>query len=150
VVYCGLGIAFKHDNGGSVRHTVEGWRAILEDPEAYILHETHSGGAIVALNAAEHMRPSQLQRIDVLAIAPAVPIPDGIFRHAENYMVARHRDRVPYLIGNPALRSWARGQTYNVTILPSHPEAPRWDHDIRSPTYRAVIIDHMKNFLNEH
>ena len=152
----------------------EQWLARFREMPAdqEILHFCHSQGAIHSKFALMLLPPELRSRINVVAIAPAIYIPNELCKSAINYVVRadwrkdpEHQqvttlsfDPVPFLLNyvgkalalsptmqKPELRT---SYTYNVKFLDSHPDAPIIDHSFTSPTYIQSIKEHGIAFIN--
>jgi hypothetical protein len=127
----------------------------LDNPKAKILHICHSQGAIHTLNELL-VTPKEIRdRIEILAIAPAVPIPRELCSNVQQF--ASKNDLVPKI--GPIARAIADSRMNPFSLLPNilnafdqiqqlepHPDAKGMDHDFRSPTFRKHIQETLQNF----
>ncbi len=109
--------------------------------DAYLLHICHSQGAIHTCNALLDYPPELRQRILVVAVAPAAYIYSDTCAKVIHYRSTR--DFVPLLDPFGAIREKA-----TVRVLDRHPQAPHFDHDFTSKTYKASLKSHIENYLN--
>jgi len=109
-------------------------------PEEKFLQGCHSGGALPVYHALLTSSESVRQRIIVLALAPAVIIPEELCFRSYNYISGR--DIVTHLdiIGKSKYGDQLR-------ILEPDPEADFWDHDFLSPTFKKPIKDHIQDYI---
>jgi hypothetical protein len=112
------------------------WKAKLETlpADTFALHICSSQGAINT-NLALKESPEEIRkRIRVVAFAPADYISENICHSVRHYEAHLWRDPIPWI-------NWRSRQQnlHNVTVLPSHPNAPRHDHSILSPTFEQAI-----------
>lgn len=112
------------------------------DSDSEILQLCNSYGAIATRNALEDMDDARRNRITVVVIAPAAYISDDICKNARHYTAQGHRDCVPRFdkIGEWSCR-------HSTQMLPSHPDAKRFDHGFQSPTYAKDIKRHVREHL---
>jgi hypothetical protein len=132
--------------------------ANLDNPKAKILHICHSQGAIHTLNELL-VTPKEIRdRIEILPIAPAVPIPQELCSNVQQF--ASKNDLVPKV--GPVARAIADSRTNPLSLLLNiiqstsqiqklepHPDAQGMDHDFKSPTFLEIISNTLINFFNE-
>jgi len=99
------------------------------EPSTKFLQICHSQGAIHVKNALRHAPESIRRRIMVLAIAPAAIITSEDCHRSWNY--ASKHDIIPFL--NPPK------EMSHLILLTPDPQAPLFDHNFDSPTYRDAI-----------
>ena len=122
-----------------VRLLHEKWTGLLQCHDRH-LEVCTSQGCIHVRNALEALPHEVRQRISVLAIAPGAYISEDICYRAEHYYTKN--DFVAKSDPFGAYR--CKG---NVHLLPSHPDAPWFDHSISSPTYKDHIEEHIDRFI---
>ncbi len=142
---------------------VENWTRFHEEnvhnPEAKYLQFTHSMGNILAKDALQ-MAPKEIRdRVIVVAIAPAVIIPEGLCHDSFHY--ASKKDIVHY--GENAHTLWMaafneeeeqrmmydqlRDNKERLMILEPRENAEGLDHDFESPTFHELLRKHVKVYL---
>ena len=117
---------------------------VHKDPSVKLLFICHSGGAIHVKNALEAAPQHIRDRIIVVAIAPGAIVPREICHNSYNY-VSKNRDLVP-LSDVEGMRKYGN----QLIHLDPHPDAKRWDHDFRSPTFAGVLQKHIAKFKAEN
>lgn len=102
----------------------------------------HSQGALHVRNALLDYPPELRERIIVVAIAPASFMYEETCARVVHYRADSTRDFVPRLDRKGNQRS------KNVIVdLPSHPDAPYFDHEFASPTYKKRLSDEINQYL---
>jgi YD repeat-containing protein len=109
-------------------------------PDAKFLQICHSYGASLVKLGLISSPPAVRERIIVLSIAPGTIIPSGLAYQVYHYV--SKRDFVSKLDLKSNLLDGSQ-----LIFLEPHEEAPLWDHDFSSPTYRDVIERHMMDYL---
>lgn len=94
----------------------------------------HSQGAIHVRNALLDYPPELRERILVVAIAPAAYIYKETCAKVIHYRAEWWRDFVPRFD-----RSGNKREKDSVITISSHPDAPAFDHEFMSPTYRERL-----------
>ncbi len=129
----------------------------LGNPDEKLFHTCHSQGAIHTYNALRNCPSEVRDRVIVLAIAPAKIIPREMCYRSYNY--ASKKDIVHFgeLVtagffnssetGNSKYMEIMLENREQLILLDPHPGSTDIDHDFQSPTYRRVIIDHLKKYL---
>lgn len=143
LVECKLGLKYIATEPVHQLHKM--WNSFFErsSADAKYLMICHSQGAIHARNALLDYPPALRERILVVAIAPGGYIYRETCAKVIHYRNASAlRDFVPRLDVLGARRS---AQT--VVDLPSHPNAPLFDHEFISPTYRSSLRKHVLNYI---
>ena len=102
----------------------------------------HSQGAIHVRNALLDYPPELRERILVVAVAPGAYIYNETCADIFHYRAEWWRDFVPRVDRRGAKREQDR-----VTTLRSHPEAPIFDHEFMSPTYREQLSYHIGRYI---
>jgi hypothetical protein len=112
-------------------------------PDVKILVVCHSGGAIHVKNALATSHPDVRQKIIVVAIAPAVIVPDELCYSSDNYV--SKRDFVTHLdvVGKVKYGD-------QLTILEPHSDAKLWDHDFASPTFTGKLQEHIDGYIENY
>lgn len=130
------------------------------DPQAKILQFCHSQGAIHVRNALAQAPQEVRNRVIVVAIAPGVVVPGDLCFQAFNY--ASEKDIVHYgELANAGFWStseWGTSKHQEIIfetheqliLLKAHPEATGIDHDFQSPTFREIINEHIKDYLDRN
>lgn len=136
------------------------WKSFHEkhknDPEAKYFQICHSQGALHVRNALLSAPPDIRNRVIVLAIAPAIIVPKSLCFNSFNY--TSRRDPIPY--GQTAALLALEGPSASILkkmfevareLIPldPHPEAFRIDHSFKSPTFKAKIQDHIKEYIQQ-
>ena len=86
--------------------------------------------------------PEELRKkIRVVGIAPAAYIPNELCHSIVHYV--SDRDPIPKISKNDR---WKCRDT--VRVVPSHPNASRFDHSFNSPTYREHIEREINIYYN--
>lgn len=117
----------------------------------FYIHHCHSNGATTTLRAAD-FNPMAAKKICVVAVAPAVIIPDGIFRDAVNIV---HRGDP---VGRNAVDNFSR---YKAACFMRKLEEPTanivyigsiWDpsHSFNEGNYQKGVRKYTRNFINEY
>jgi len=128
-----------------------------EDPDIKYLQICHSQGAVHVRNALADAPKKIRDHVIVVAIAPAVVIPDKSCFKSFNY--ASEKDVIPNIelvrlgifdtseFGVSKVLEMALEQREELIILPAHLEAVGIDHDFQSATYAKTIKDHMEDYV---
>ena len=137
------------------------WREFHEAnrdrPNAKFLQICHSQGYIHVRNGLEGAPQEIRDRVIVIAIAPAAVVPKRLCFQSYNY--ASQRDFV-YKLEPSTLTVEALtiddvliptfGEPINhldeLIILSPHPDAPKFDHPIQSPTFQRVLKDLLADY----
>ncbi len=108
-------------------------------PDIKFLQICHSQGAHYVKDALENLPSEKRQRIIVLAIAPAVIIPNKLCHSSKNYAS----------LGDFVTQLDIKGRSYSEELikLEPHPDAEDWDHNFASPTYQDILQDEIKHYL---
>lgn len=144
----------------------ENWEKFHEeyknDSSAKYLQYCHSQGAIHVRNALAAVSPEIRDRIIVVAIAPAVIVPDDLCFSSFNY--ASKNDPIPITEGAltgalqigldaPPVRTiemFSKEVYKELILLDPHPDAPKFDHAFTSPTFKDVIEEHLKSYISQY
>lgn len=126
-----------------LKNTLLDWaRTAPKDARFYLI--AHSQGCIQSRNSLETLSPEVSQRVHVLAIAPGAFLDRKYCGSVHHYIVPFYRDIVPcFDVANRFIHK------NNMTVLPSAPNTPIFDHTILSPTYVKTISDFIKNAVNQ-
>jgi hypothetical protein len=138
---------------------VEEWTKFHEEnkdnPEAKYLQFCHSGGTTHVKNGLDECPPEIRNRIIVVAIAPAAIIPDGACFESHKYasdhdgvFLAEFFTHLAALYPNKAIEDIKN--LSGLIILEAHPDAPLFDHDFQSPTFKNIIKYHIKEYIEKH
>jgi len=141
---CSLGLGHVATTPVQVLHKT--WDNFFDTcpPDIKFLQNCHSQGAIHTKNALLSYSEEKRQRILVVAIAPGAYIDPRTCARVVHYRVKNPlRDFIPRID-----RAGAKMATGTIVDLKSHPDAPLFDHEFRSPTYRDVLQKHMRNYIN--
>ena len=143
ILECGIGHVGFHTS--PVQLLKNQWNHFIatHSPCAKFLQPCHSGGALHVKNALLTSPESVRQRIIVLAIAPAVIVPEELCFKSYNYI--SRRDFVTHL--DLAGKLKYGGELH---ILEPHPEASFWDHEFLSPTFRDPIQGHINDYIENY
>ncbi len=127
-----------------VRQLHKMWNSFFEksSENAKFLMICHSQGAIHVRNALLDYPPELRERILVVAIAPAAYIYKETCAQVIHYRAECWRDFIPRID-----RLGARREGDSVITLNSHIDAPFFDHEFMSPTYKASIRQHIANYI---
>ena len=110
---------------------------------AFYLEICHSEAAIVVRNGLCGF-PSELRnRIIVVAISPAGYISRKLCHEVYHYV--SKRDFVPFFDPFGLIECWD-----TVYFLDPHVDAPIWDHDYRSPTFKDPLKYRIDVFIENH
>ncbi|MBS0603711.1 MAG: hypothetical protein JSS60_01595 [Verrucomicrobia bacterium] len=132
----------------------------IGNPDAKILHFCHSQGAIHTYNALMRLPKEIRDRIIVVAIAPAIVIPEECCFDSYNYISSKDlvhygQDFVTHISANmnEALRSellscLAKNKDQLIVLAP-HNESDLLDHGLKNDTYKKRIQDHIEDY-SEH
>ncbi len=100
--------------------------------------------AVIQVKQALQAYPEERRaRIRVIAIAPAAYISEDLCHSVHHYRTRAYRDFVPHLD--------RRGQKLykgTITTVPSHQNAPWFDHSFSSPTYVPYIRNEIEDYLD--
>lgn len=109
--------------------------------EELYLQICHSEGAILVRNGLMLYPDDLRKKIIVVAIAPGGYIPRDICRRVTHYVSC---DFVPLFdqMGRRLCQD-------TIVQLQPHPEAPYWDHDFQSQTYKDVIQGEIEEYIME-
>lgn len=113
-------------------------------------------------NALAAVSPEIRDRIIVVAIAPAVIVPDDLCFSSFNY--ASKNDPIPITEGAltgalqigldaPPVRTiemFSKEVYKELILLDPHPDAPKFDHAFTSPTFKDVIEEHLKSYISQY
>ena len=142
---------------------LENWTQFHEEnkdnPRAKYLQFTHSMGTIQTKTALERAPQEIRDRVIVVAIGPAVIIPENLC--FDSYHYASKKDGVHLgenIVTLGAVGSlnqaWQREafeqlieNKKQLIILEPHPDATGMDHDFESPTFEKVIKGHMEDYF---
>lgn len=156
---CAINFAgYSPNTSQDLRNTWESFaKENAHNPHAKYLQYCHSQGTIHVRNTLEACPQEIRDRIIVVAIAPATIVPKNLCYDSYNYASAR--DPVPYLESiffgffdpneteNSQRLQKILQQRGELLLLTPHPEAPMFDHDFQSPTYKNVIEDHARTHI---
>lgn len=117
--------------------------ALKYGSDANFLHFCHSGGAIPTKQGLELLPPSIRNQITVVAIAPAVIIPEELCYQSFNYV--SKRDFVTHLDLMGKVRYGDQ-----LEMLDPHPNAGFFDHSLQSPTFKKLIDLHVNGYIKSH
>ncbi len=109
------------------------------DPNIPLLVVCHSQGAVHIRNALMCYPKELRERIIVVAIAPGAYIHKSLCKQVTHYVTKFHRDFIPWIDIEGRIIN-----RENVIVLPSHKDAPYFDHSFRSPTYEEALYDEIK------
>lgn len=126
------------------------------DPHAKYLQYCHSQGALHVKIALESLPKEVQDRIIVVAIAPATVVPKNLCFASFNY--ASKNDLVPYgeIVLHTGLRASVEKLAHvhealkELIILEPHPDAPLFDHDFKSPTFKERILYHAEEHVRQY
>jgi RHS repeat-associated protein len=143
VLECGVGYVGFHTP--PVQLLKNQWNHFIAThaQEAKFFQPCHSGGALHVKNALLTSPESVRQRIIVLALAPAVIVPQKLCFRSYNYI--SKRDFVTHLDVIGKLR-----YGNELKILEPHPEASFWDHEFLSPTFKDPIQRHIADYIENY
>ncbi|MBM3197762.1 MAG: DUF687 domain-containing protein [Chlamydiae bacterium] len=138
---CKLGLKFIATDPVKQLHQM--WNSFFDKSSltAKFLMICHSQGAIHVRNALLDYTPELRDRILVVAIAPGAYIYHETCADVLHYRAALWRDFVPRLD-----REGAKREKDTTVTLDSHSEAPSFDHEFMSPTYRERLRQHIINY----
>ncbi len=133
----------------------------LNDPNAKCFLSCHSRGAIDVKNALLELPPEVRQRVIVVAVAPAVVVPQALCHRSFNY--ATKGDPVPHLqtwaIAGFGLESGLTPELYQdiydenhreLIMLEKHPDQSGIGHEFQEPGYAKVLQDHLLQFVDSN
>ena len=142
VAECGLGLNYIATDPVKQLHKM--WNSFFEksSANARFLMICHSQGAIHVRNALLDYPPELRDRIIVVAIAPGGYIYQETCVDVLHYRAGKYRDFVPRLDKDGAKREAAK-----IVDLTSHPDAALFDHEFMSPTYRDILLQHIRNYI---
>lgn len=120
------------------------WNSFFEKSSATakFLMVCHSQGAIHVRNALLCYPPELRNRIMVVAIAPAAYIYQESCAKVIHYRAHAWRDFVPRID-----RAGAERSKKTIITLESHTDAPWFDHDFMSPTYKRRLQRHLTKYI---
>ncbi|MBA3958055.1 MAG: DUF687 family protein [Parachlamydiaceae bacterium] len=127
-----------------VRQLHRMWNSFFEKSSAgaKFLMICHSQGAIHVRNALLDYPPELRERILVVAIAPSAYIYQESCAAVIHYRAEWWRDFIPRLD-----KSGAQREKDTIINLTSHPNAPAFDHEFISPTYKRELQNHIINYI---
>lgn len=131
----------------------------LNNPNVKCLLTSHSRGAIYARQALEGLPYEVQQRVIVVAIAPAVVIPDYLCFDSFNY--ASKNDPVPQLfdtyvdsqlregvIGTPEkYLDLLKKERDQLILLDPHPDDSLLGHGFQEPVFDKVLKHHLEEYM---
>lgn len=135
-----------------------------DNPNAKCFLNPHSRGTIPLRKALENSPPEVRDRVIVVAIAPAVIIPDELCFQSFNY--ASKNDPVPHLLHNylhssltnvadegiadlkPFLTALEKEQE-QLILLDPHPDGSYFGHAYEDPIFEKALKHHLKEYLEE-
>lgn len=141
---------------------IDNWTKFHEEnssnPNAKYLQFCHSQGALHMNNALMQAPPEIRDRVIVVAIAPAKVVPKELCFKSFNY--ASKYDLVPLgalfqaglfdleEVGVSNRVQLALKDKEQLILLDPDPDAKGIDHDFMSPTFRELIEQHIKDYIN--
>ena len=120
------------------------WNNHFAHSDEIYLQFCHSQGAILTKMALESYPEDLRQRIDVVGIAPAAYIPKELCHSVVHYEAAWYRDFIPRISISDRWQCCDTAQ-----VVPSHPNAPPFDHRFSSPTFKKYIADQLNLYLGK-
>ena len=109
--------------------------------DAVYLQVCHSRGALHLKKALEDSPKAIRNRIMVLAIAPAVIIPEELCKKSYNYKSRRDIVTLTDIVG---CEKYAK----ELVVLEPHQDAPMFDHSFKSPTFTKAMEEAIEYYLN--
>jgi hypothetical protein len=146
---------------GPAKDLAANWKKFHEeyknDPDAKYLQFCHSQGTIHVKNTLLSLPEEIRNRIIVVAIAPAAIITDDLCFKSFNY-ASKGRDPIPFVEASLSaglsedyeLRDKNQAALKQLILLEPHPDAPSFDHEFQSPTFKEIIEKHLKEFVKEY
>ena len=143
---------------------LENWTQFHEEnkdnPDAKYLQFTHSMGTILAEVALQKAPQEIRDRVIVVAMGPAVIIPEGLcyksFHYASKKDIVHYGENLYKLFlasSNESEREELLKQLIEskrrLILLDSHPDATGIDHDFESPTFDERLKHHIDEYLKQ-
>jgi len=127
----------------AVSEVIKVWKDFFQkDKENCFLQMCTSQGSAIVRNALTLITPEERKRIIVVVISPAAIIDDTLCRRVDHYISTN--DYVYMLDMQHVLT--AKKSTLHFLI--PHKDAPSFDHNFASPTFRDRIKGHILQYVN--
>jgi hypothetical protein len=127
----------------AVKEVIKVWEDFFQNDQVNcFLQICTSQGSAIVRNALTLMPLEKRKRIIVVVTAPAAVIDDKLCYQVDHY-ISIH-DYV-YMID---MQNMLKVKKATIHFLTPHPQAPSFDHNFASLTFRDKIIFHIKQYVN--